>query len=127
MLKERPKLKKLPASLAPTIKAYVEARDAKRFADAAARTAEKTLKTTQARIIAAMEGQQTAVCEDHLVVLKRGEPVEAQLTLVDQTKVSWSEVTRVIVGNREIKRADVIGLYGGKAGAVSLMISKRIT
>jgi len=118
-------IKKLPSSFAPTIAAFLEAREAKRVADANARGADKALRIQQAKILSAMRGHETAICDDQTLVVKRGEASEPSLTMVDATKIAWKNVSRIIVGNREIKNAEVAALYGGKAGSTTIVVSRR--
>jgi hypothetical protein len=115
-----PKLVRLPKTMLPTLREYAAAKEAKREAEAAARAADNVMKSLQALIVAAMEGQVTAVCESAVVTLSETAAAAASLTMVDGSKTPWDRVTAVLVGNIQVPRDQVATIYGGRSGSVRL-------
>ncbi len=125
MPKQKLNLKKLPSSLLPIIVEYAAARDARRALEAEARATAKTLARAQSRILTALDDAEVAVCGDLLVTAKRGEPIGAVLTLNDQSTLAWDDVKSLTAGDRVICARDVVSLYGGRAGSVTITAVKR--
>lgn len=120
-----PTMRQLPPSMLKTIRAYEAAREVKRKADAASRSASKTYSSLQNQLLNALRGVSTAQCGSLMLTIKRSNASEAALTLRDESKVPWDSVSRIIVGNKDYKAADIIAIYGGKAGSRTIVITKR--
>jgi hypothetical protein len=117
-----PAMVRLPASFMPTIKEFAAAQEAKKQADAAARAADATMRGLQGALEAAMQGQDTAVCEHVVLALTHAREVPATLTLSNGSKIAWTQVTGLTVGNAYVAATDVTTLFGGRSGYTRLNV-----
>lgn len=81
----------------------------------------RTVAQAQAKLLRAFGDARIATCGDLVITLKRGEDIPAALTLKDQSVVPWTDVTSLTLGNTHLDADDVISIYGGRAGSVSLI------
>ena len=121
-------LKKIPTSLLPVLEEYTAARDARRALEAEARATAKTLARAQRRLLDAIGAEDTALCGDLLITVKRGSPIEASLTLVGETSLGWKDVESLrLRDGRVIRGQEVVSVYGGRAGSIVITAVKTET
>ena len=122
-VKSAPRLVRLPNDMLVTVREYAAAKQAKKEADAASRAAENVMKSTMAAIIAKMDGQVTAVCDQAVIVLKTTADSKPALTMKDGSKTPWERVSGLTIGNVYVARDDIDSIYGGRSGSTSLDVS----
>lgn len=105
------------------IQAYILAKATKKEADAASRAADSTIKAFVARALDAMKGAPAATCGSAVLTRKETSAANASITLRDGSKIAWSDVTSVLVGNHTIAAADVATIYGGRSGSTALEVA----
>jgi hypothetical protein len=121
--KPEPKLIRLPKSFLPQIREYAAAIAAKKEAEKAARNAENVIKSLKATIVAAMDGQASAVCEHVVLTAKTSADAAPSLTMCDGSTVKWELVSGLTIGNRYIAREDIKSIYGGRSGSLQLDVT----
>jgi hypothetical protein len=121
--KPEPKLVRLPKSFLPQIREYAAAVAAKKEAEKAARNAENVIKSLKATIVAAMDGQASAVCEHIVLTAKTTADAAPSLTMNDGSTIKWDLVDRILIGNRSITRDEIKSIYGGRSGSLQLDVT----
>lgn len=116
-------IKRLAPAMMEAIRHYATAKETMRVANATAAAAEKAMKLNKSKILDAMNGAVSAICETTVLTLKTGNPSAATLTLADGEKIDFSDVSMIIVGNRSIMRADITAIFGGRAASETLDVT----
>lgn len=106
-----------------TIKNLLAAKATKKAADADARAADTQVKSLRAALFPAFSGAPSAVCGHYLLTLTQSKASEAALTMMDGSKVKWSDVTAVYIGNKKVPADQVASLYGGRASSQDIEVS----
>ena len=94
----------------------------KREAEAAARAADKIVKSLRDELRAAIGPTGAAICGNMILSVKEGAAVAASITLADGRKIDWSRVTSLVIGS-EIVSAAGASLFGGRSGSVDIEIA----
>ncbi len=119
-----PNLTKLdPKVYAEKARTLQEAKARKSALDSESRALESTIKALTAEFIAAMGTAPAALCGSAVITRKETKDAAASLTLINGSKVPWSNVTSLLIGNSTVPRDDVQSLYGGRSGSVSIEIA----
>ena len=119
-----PQLLKLdPLAWRDRLAAFAQARRDKKRLDAEARALDGAIKATQADLIAALAGAPAAICGEIVVTAKTGAAAPAALTLSDGRVVPWSTVSAVLVGNVMIQADQVLKIFGGRDGSLSVEVT----
>jgi hypothetical protein len=121
--KATPRLVRLPKSLLPSIVEYAAAVAAKKEAEKAARNADNVIKSLRATIVAAMDGQASAVCEHCVLTAKTTSDAAPSITMNDGSTVKWELIDRVLIGNRSVTRDEIKSIYGGRSGSLQLDVT----
>lgn len=123
MAKQANGLTKLdPKHWAADVNALICAQAEKKEADATSRQAKGIIDSLAAKILQTMGDAAAAICGNAVLTRKSTAGAKAALTLMDGSRISWDDVTSVLVGNRTVLRADIATLYGGRSESVSVEV-----
>lgn len=118
-----PGLRRLPKSMLPMILDYANAVAIKKEADAASDAAGNTIKAHKAKLLEAMDGSLSAICDQTVITRKDTKASEPTLTMRDGSKIKWADVTGLVVDGKKVPMSDVLKLYGGRDGSISLTVT----
>lgn len=112
-----------PAKWLEKLKNYVQLTTLKKETAAEAAAAEQAHKAAKGELLLALGTATAARCGSAVVTVKEGKPAEASLTLASGRKIKFSAVTAVLVGNEQIKAGEIVSIYGGRDGSVTVEVA----
>ena len=116
-------IRRLPPALVPLVRDYVNAVTRKKIADAEARSADSQAKAIRAKLLHAMGDAPAVAIGNAVLTTKAGSDSPSTLTLSDGSRILWSSVVSVLVGNRTIPAQEVTTLFGGRANPATVEVT----
>jgi hypothetical protein len=95
----------------------------KRRLDAEARAADGVFKTARDELLGQLGDAPAALCGEMVLTRKATKPAPASLTLASGQVVPWSTVSGLTIGNAYVASSEVMKIYGGRDGSVSVEIA----
>lgn len=111
------------AEFGQAVSDYMTLKGQLREAEASARALKGRVEALQGRILGAFPDSAVAVCGNWTLMRTAKKGVEATLTTNGGEKIPFSEVEEIFLkaGGR-VRGSDVVTLYGGRSGSVSLEV-----
>ena len=94
----------------------------KRRLDAEARAADSVFKAARDEILGQLGDAPAAICGGMVITRKTTKAAPASLTLSNGQVVPWATVSGLTIGNAYVAAVDVLKLYGGRDGSVSVSV-----
>jgi hypothetical protein len=115
-------LKLDPRAWSDKLRAFAILAAEKRRLDAEARAADSVFKAARDEILGQLGDAPAAICGDMVITRKTTKAAPASLTLSNGQVVPWATVSGLTIGNAYVAASDVLRLYGGRDGSVSVSV-----
>lgn len=113
---------RLPETMVPRIRKYLEAANAVKVAEKTAREARAVMVAARDEILGAMKGR-VAFCGKMMLTAKESDELQASLRLKDGRKIPLRDIESMIVAHKRIDGGLIEGAFAGRGSSVSLDVS----
>ena len=113
---------RLPETMVPRIRKYIEAANAVKVAEKTAREARAVMIAARDEILGAMK-RPVAFCGKMMLTAKESDELQASLRLKDGRKIPLRDIESMIVAHRRLDGALIEGAFAGRGSSVSLDVS----